>query len=81
MQRITQRDRPYERQMERVYIGQLNRVYEEYFNDHRHHSPVLAIDTNELDFVHNPDHLKQIENRIRQALRLAPFQPELPLLA
>jgi len=80
MQRIALRDRPYERQMEHTYIDQLNRAYEDFFNDHAHHSAVLTIDTNDLDFVHNPVHLKSIENRIRQALRMAPFQPELPLL-
>ncbi len=78
MQRITLRDRPYERQMERAYIDELNQAYEEYFNDSKHQTPVLTIDSNALNFVADADHLKWIENRIRQALKLSPFQPELP---
>ncbi|MDD5368977.1 MAG: deoxynucleoside kinase [Anaerolineaceae bacterium] len=79
MQRIALRDRPYERQMEREYIAALNQAYDEYFNDGQHRMPVLVIDTNGLNFVAHSDHLKWIENRIRQALKLPPFQPELPL--
>ncbi len=80
MQRISARDRPYERNMERAYIAQLNQAYEDFFADHaRRRSPVLTIDTNTLDYVRNPDDLKQVENRIRQSLKLVPFQPELPL--
>jgi deoxyguanosine kinase len=38
-----------------------------------------VIDTDDLDFVRYPDHLKWVENRLRQALKLSPFQQELPL--
>jgi deoxyguanosine kinase len=83
MQRIAQRDRTYERNMERAYIDQLNQTYEQvYLNPERARSqgvPILAIDTNELDFVRSIDNLAQVENRIRQALHLSPFQAELPL--
>jgi deoxyguanosine kinase len=80
MQRIAQRDRPYERNMERAYIDELNRAYEVFFGDHvSRRSPVLALDTNHLDYVRRPDDLKFVENRIRQVLKMAPFQPELPL--
>jgi deoxyguanosine kinase len=79
MQRIATRDRPYERQMERDYIDELNRAYENYFSDHKHQTPVLVIDSNPLNFITCADDLKSVENRIRQALKLTPFQPELPL--
>src|SRR5574340_653186 len=49
MQRITLRDRTYERNMERDYIDVLNRAYEDFFADSRTDSPVLAIDTNALN--------------------------------
>ena len=79
MQRITLRDRSYERNMERDYIDQLNRTYEDFFNK-SHDSPrVLKIDSNPLNIVQNAGHLKWIENRIRETLRLSPFQPGLPL--
>jgi len=82
MQRIALRDRPYERQMERDYIASLNQAYEEYFvhQADQRQTPVLAIDSNDMDFVRNPEDLSWIENRIRQVLQLPPFQPELPLV-
>jgi deoxyguanosine kinase len=82
MQRIALRDRPYERNMERAYIAELNQCYEEYYVSGSHNggsgSPVLVIDTNDLDYVRIADHLKWVENRIRQSLKLSPFQVELP---
>ena len=80
MQRIEQRDRPYERNMQRDYINQLNQAYEAFFNDHQNRrSPVLVLDTNELDYVRRSEDLKWVEDRIRQTMRLTPYQPELPL--
>jgi deoxyguanosine kinase len=79
MQRIAFRDRSYERQMERDYIDQLNHAYEDFFSKPYDHTPVLKIDTNGLNIIQNPEHLKLIENRIRETLGLHPFQPALPL--
>lgn len=81
MQRITLRDRPYERNMETEYIADLNRAYDDFFLAAGRQTPVLVLDSNQLDFVRNPHDLDWIENRIRQALHLPPFQPELPLQA
>jgi len=85
MQRISLRDRPYERNMQRDYIHQLNLAYEEFFNGpwragYEESPPVLAVDTNHLDYVRLAEDLKWVENRIRQALKLSPFQAELPLI-
>jgi deoxyguanosine kinase len=80
MQRITLRDRPYERQMERSYIAELNRAYDDFFSRPFDHTPVLTIDTDRLNFVLNPEHLDLIENRIRESLGLNPFQPSLPMV-
>lgn len=84
MKRITMRDRSYERNMDRAYIEELNRTYQAYFGDRqaeRLHPevPVLMIETDHLDYVHKVNDLKFVENRIRQALNLPPFQTELPL--
>jgi deoxyguanosine kinase len=79
MQRIAQRDRPYERDMDPGYILQVNQAYDDFFMNTSHPNPVLVIDTNHLDYVRYPEDLRWIENRIRQALQLTPFQPELPL--
>ncbi|HUG35233.1 MAG TPA: deoxynucleoside kinase [Anaerolineales bacterium] len=79
MQRIALRDRPYERQMERSYINELNNAYDEFFSRPFDHTPVLTIDSNDLNVIQNGDDLKLIENRIRQSLSLPPFQQALPL--
>jgi deoxyguanosine kinase len=86
MQRIALRDRSYERNMERGYIEELNRAYESFFMGSRsslgeQRVPVLSIDTDHLDYVRQPESLKWVENRIRQALKLSPFQAELPIQA
>ncbi len=75
MHRIATRDRSYERNMERGYIELLNQTYEDFFSKPYESTPVLTIDTDPLDFVHNPTHLRLIENRIREALNLSPYQP------
>jgi deoxyguanosine kinase len=75
MQRIATRDRSYERNMDRGYIELLNQTYEEFFSKPYASTPVLTLDTDPLDFVHYPKHLKIIENRIREALNLSPYQP------
>jgi deoxyguanosine kinase len=80
MHRITLRDRSYERSMERDYIHALNTAYDEYFLRANTSSPVLVIDSNELDFVHNSEDLQLMDNRIRQMLKLPPFQIELPIV-
>lgn len=79
MQRIALRDRPYERNMERNYIGLLNQAYDEFFAEPPRDGPVLTIDTDALNIVQNPGDLRYIENRIREQLQLSPFQPSLPL--
>lgn len=79
MSRIAFRDRPYERQMERSYINELNMAYEEFFSKPFDHTPILKIDTNELNIIQNAEHVKFIENRIRETLGLAPYQPALPM--
>lgn len=79
MQRIALRDRPYERNMERDYIAELVDAYDEFFLHRTRSSPVMTVDVASLDFLARPADLRWIEQRIRQALQVAPFQPELPL--
>ena len=79
MNRIAFRDRPYERQMERDYINELNIAYEGFFSKPFDHTPVLKVDTNDLDIIRNMEHLRMIENRIREALNMPPYQESLPL--
>lgn len=78
LHRISMRDRPYERNMELEYIGELNQAYEAFFSDRRE-LPVLIIDTNRINFVEQRAHFDLVVNRIRQALQIPPFQQHLPL--
>lgn len=78
MQRIAQRDRPYERQMDVDYIDSLNRTYDEHFVKNPDGN-ILTINTNELDYVRRTEDLENIEQRIRQVLKMSPFQESLPI--
>ena len=75
MARIALRDRSYERTMERSYIADLAAAYDDFFSSTN--MPYLVIDSNPLDFVRYPEHLNLIENRIREALGISPYQPTL----
>jgi len=64
--------------MEWEYIDRLNQTYDQFFGHSQFRMPTLTIDTNQINIVSQPDDLKSIEIRIRQALKMAPFQVELP---
>ncbi|MGC9520949.1 MAG: deoxynucleoside kinase [Anaerolineae bacterium] len=79
MARIAMRDRTYERQMDRDYIAALRQGYERLFADYDS-MPVLIIETDELDFVRNPEDLDVVEQRIHSALA-GVRQPTLPKIS
>jgi deoxyguanosine kinase len=79
MARIAQRDRPYERDMDREYIDALRQAYERFFESY-HDTPVLAIDTNGLNFVAEPRDFLAIAGQIRTSLTEGSYQPRLPEL-
>lgn len=76
MERIALRDRPYERNMDRDYIRQLSEAYERFF-EHYTQSPVLTLDTDNLNYVRNSDDFNLVLERVRSALRRAPYQQPL----
>jgi deoxyadenosine/deoxycytidine kinase/NTP pyrophosphatase (non-canonical NTP hydrolase) len=76
MGRIAIRDRSYERDMDREYINDLRSAYEGFFSDYQD-TPLLILDTNDVNFVQDPDDLKQIIGQVRSALGLLPMQPAL----
>lgn len=59
MANIASRGRSYEKEMQRDYIEQLNRLYDEYFWNYED-TPLLIINMEHLDFIRNDAHLKQI---------------------
>jgi len=76
MQRIAHRDRPYERNMDQEYIEDLNRAYDGFYSEGHSGAPVLRINTNELNYVAKEQDLDWVENRIRQTLKLHPYQTQ-----
>ena len=76
MQRIAHRDRPYERNMDQSYIENLNQAYDEFYSDDHSGAPVLKINTNQLNYVAKEKDLDWVENRIRQSLKLHPYQTQ-----
>jgi len=79
MQRITLRDRPYERQMSREYIDDLRASYDRFFRDYPK-APVLELDTNDLDIVRDPQARAQVIGQIKSALHSESYQLPLPEL-
>ncbi len=77
LKRIAIRDRVYERGMSEKYIDNLRRAYEEFIVQY-HDSPVLVIDTDELDYVHNSQDLALVVGRVRSALAQGDYQRPLP---
>ena len=65
MERITLRGRDFEKNMSLDYIDALNQVYNEYFFRYQE-SPLLIINTNDIDFVHNEEDLEEVIRYIRQ---------------
>ena len=65
MERITLRGRDFEKNMSPDYIDALNQVYNEYFFRYQE-SPLLIINTNDIDFVHNEEDMEEVIRYIRQ---------------
>lgn len=77
MARIATRDRAYEREMDRAYIESVRQAYERHFA-HYERTLLLTIDTDDLDYVRDPDGLAFVEGRVRTALGIGDHQRPLP---
>ena len=64
MENIKLRGREYEKLIDWKYIDALNQMYNEYFFRYDN-SPLLIINTNDIDFVNNKDDLEEIIEFIR----------------
>jgi len=64
MQNIKLRSREYEKLIDWKYIDALNQMYNEYFFRYNN-SPLLIINTNDIDFVNNEKDLEEIIEFIR----------------
>lgn len=79
MNRITHRDRSYERNMDPDYIRKLMEAYDHFFAQDKWQGRVLIIETDDLNFIADPTDLDYMITRIKEALHLAPYQQSLPL--
>ena len=64
---IRARGRPYEQSIERSYLEQLNALYEEWIDGYTL-GPLLVIDTDATDFVHDIAQQEELLRRIRNAV-------------
>jgi len=67
LDRITKRDRSYERTISAEYLSDLNELYESWV-DHFNLCPVLIIPCDNLDYVAKPQHLDLILEKVRGIL-------------
>lgn len=67
MKNIGKRKRSFEKNMSRDYIDALNQVYNEYFFRYQD-TPLLIINTNNIDFVNKKKDLEEIINVVRQPI-------------
>jgi deoxyadenosine/deoxycytidine kinase len=65
--KIKRRGRDYEQIVEREYWEQLNKEYQEYF-EHYNISPILKINTDNLDYVNSKEDREYIIKLIREKL-------------
>jgi deoxyguanosine kinase len=65
LERIRRRSRDYEMAISERYIAELNRAYN-YFFFHYSATPLLVIDTTDIDFVERLDDLKELVTQIEQ---------------
>lgn len=65
MKNINSRGRQYERNMDRNYIESLNQFYNRFFF-HYQETPLLIINTTDIDFVNNEEDLQEVMKYIQQ---------------
>jgi deoxyadenosine/deoxycytidine kinase len=63
MNRIARRGREYEREMKRSYIESLTEAYNHFFF-HFDDCPLLVVNTNDIDFVHERTHYEDLKRHI-----------------
>ncbi|MFZ5863484.1 MAG: deoxynucleoside kinase [Nitrospirota bacterium] len=65
MRRVKQRGREYEKDITWEYLDELGRAYNEFFFSYND-TPLLVIQTTDIDFVNNPSDLSDLIRQIRQ---------------
>lgn len=65
LKRIKERDRPYEKSVNLEYIQTLNEAYNYYFF-HYTKTPLLVVNTDRIDFVHNEADLEDLLKQLKK---------------
>ena len=66
LRRIKKRGRAYEKSISPQYLQELSEAYSHYFYRYDE-TPLLVVNTNEIDFVNTPRHFDQLVEQIRNA--------------
>jgi len=77
MKRIRQRGRPEEARLSEEYLAEVNRAYNHYFF-HYSATPLLVVNTAEVDFVKHSSELDDLIKQIRQMSRGTQYYVPLP---
>ncbi|HEU4522736.1 MAG TPA: deoxynucleoside kinase [Thermoanaerobaculia bacterium] len=64
--RIKKRGRAYERSISSSYLQELSEAYSHYFYRYDE-TPLLVVNTNDIDFVNTPEHFDQLVEQVRNA--------------
>jgi len=68
LERIARRNRDYESGISETYVEEVNKAYN-YFFFHYTQTPLLVIDTTQIDFVRDEEHLGELVEQIRKMER------------
>jgi deoxyguanosine kinase len=68
LHRIKSRNIPYEREIDLEYLKMLTEAYNYYFF-HYDHTPLLVVNTSEIDFVNREEDFVQLVREIKQMKR------------
>lgn len=66
LKRIKRRGRDYEKTIAPAYLKELSDAYSHYFYRYED-TPLLVVNTNEIDFVHKPEHFDALVDQISRA--------------
>ena len=66
LKRIKKRGRAYEKAISSSYLQELSEAYSHYFYRYDE-TPLLVVNTTEIDFVHTPEHFDQLVEQVRNA--------------
>ena len=64
--RIKKRGRAYEKSISSSYLQEVSEAYSHYFYRYDE-TPLLVVNTNDIDFVNTPEHFEQLVEQIRNA--------------